>query len=45
MKTGPPSVCRTDASPAAEYQIFDTEHSLKIVTEGIQMIYDKQKIF
>ncbi len=29
--------------PIAEYQIFDTEHSLKIVTEGIQMIYDKQK--
>ena len=27
--------------PIAEYQIFDTEHSLKIVTEGIQMIGSK----
>lgn len=29
--------------PAVEYQVFETETSLKLVTEGVQLIYDKQK--
>ena len=29
--------------PVPAYQVFETDTSLKIVTEGVELLYDKQK--